>query len=429
MEKKFVIPSDGLKLFSLFFFFSLALFSQVGIGNPDPKSALDVNGAISLREGPALNLTNNDNVNIDLGATVYSLYRIIGPTSDFKILTFNTPPGVSANNGQLLTLINTTPHKMTIVHNQGSGGELQRRIYCPNGQDFDVEGQNASITLQYNTLLERWVVNSHTDIGGYGKNVQNKIGVTDINTNSNAASDMADMNITFTPKHAKVFVNFSASGTMDKDDGLNSQAFATFELTKDGTTIAGATTLASDRTYNLVETSSSSTPSICDEMYYDSGGATGPYGNSENITRTFTPTNAGEKISVEFLTFNTEYGYDGLLIYDGPSVSSPLIPSGFVHTFANHAPDNAWTGPGTGTSAHTAAGRVFTSTHSTGALTFRFISDGSVTYPGWEGCVTSGIAPPNPCAEMFVLKCFMIEVVLQGIIQMMIFSLAFIHQQ
>lgn len=402
MGNKSVIAWGGLNLFAFFFFFSFALFAQVGIGTTDPKSALDVNGALSLREGPALILTNNDNVNIDLGATIYSVYRILGPTNDFKILSFNTPSGVSANNGQLLTLINTTPHKMTIVHNQGSGGEQQRRIYCPSGQDFDLEGENSTITLQYNSLLERWVINSHTDIGGYGKNMHNKVGTSDIDTNSDTASDMADMDVTFTPKHSTVFVNFTASGTMDEGGGLAAQGFANFELKKDGITIAGATTLASDRSYEPIETSSSSIPSNCREMFYDSGGATNDYGYSENTTWTYTPTVAGEKISVEFLTFNTEYGYDGLMIYDGPNISSPIIPSGFVHTYANHAPDNAWTGPGIGSSAHTAAGRVFTSTHSSGALTFRFISDGSVNYPGWEGCVTLGDPPPpDPCLEMF----------------------------
>lgn len=374
-------------------------YSQVGIGNTDPKSALDVSGALSLREGPALLLTNN-NENIELGTTIYSIYRVTGPTGDFNILSFNTPEGISANDGQLLTLINTTPFKMTLVHDVGSVGNPQRRIYCPNGGNLVLEGQNATVTLQYNTFLERWVVNGSTDVGGYGKNVNSKIGATDINTDSPDASDMTDMDITFTPKHATVFVNFSASGTMDKGVGLDAQAFANFELVKDGTTIAGATTLASDRSYTPIETSSSSTPSDCREMFYDIGGPGGDYATNENRTWTFTPTNPGDKITVEFRSFNTEYGYDGLMIYNGPNTSSPIISSGFVQgTYPT--PSGAWTGPGIGSSAHTAAGRSFTSTHSGGALTFRFVSDGSVTYPGWEACVISGDPPPDPCRERF----------------------------
>src|SRR5690554_897353 len=163
-------------------------YSQVGIGNTDPKSALDVSGALSLREGPALLLTNN-NENIELGTTIYSIYRVTGPTGDFNILSFNTPEGISANDGQLLTLINTTPFKMTLVHDDGSVGNPQRRIYCPNGLNLVLEGQNATVTLQYNTFLERWVVNGSTDVGGYGKNVNSKIGATDINTDSPDASD------------------------------------------------------------------------------------------------------------------------------------------------------------------------------------------------------------------------------------------------
>src|SRR5690606_15392460 len=173
-----------------------------------------VSGALSLREGPALSIGNG--ININLGATIYSQYRITDPMVDFNILTFLTANGVSAADGQLLTLINTTPYKMTLVHNQGSNSNPQRRIYCPNGFDLVLEGQNSSVSLQYNTNLQRWIVVGYSDMGGYGRNVYSSIGTTDINTNSPAFSNMADMSITFTPKHSTVYVNFSASGTMDK---------------------------------------------------------------------------------------------------------------------------------------------------------------------------------------------------------------------
>ncbi|QAA81278.1 hypothetical protein EI546_05850 [Aequorivita sp. H23M31] len=397
MEKNYF--SRGFTFYGGLFFlvFSFSGLAQVGIGNTDPKSSLDVSGAISLREGPALVLANNDNEDIDLGPTVFSIYRITGPTNNFNIQSFNTPIGVSASDGQMLTLDNTTSYKMTIVHDSGSAGELQRRIFCPNGEDLELEGENTVVTLQYNILLQRWIVNGSTDVGGYGKNVNSKVGVSDISTNSSTAEDMADMEIVFTPKHETIFVNFSASGTMDKGDAMNAQAYANFELVKNGVTMAGATTLASDRGYIPVETTSSSTPYDCREMFYDSGGPTSNYGHNEDDTHSFLPSNPGERISVEFITFNVENGWDGLMIYDGPTTSSPIISSGFIPESYHPRPAGAWTGTG----AFSPAGRVFTSTHSSGALTFRFLSDSSLTYFGWEACVTSGTEPPNPCREMF----------------------------
>ena len=379
------------------------LYSQVGIGNTDPKSSLDVSGALSLREGPALVLLNNNNENINLGTTVFSTYRITGPTNNFNILSFNTPEGVAANDGQILTLINTTTHKMTLVHNDGSPSNLQRRIFCPNGKNLVVEGQNASVTLIYNSSVQRWVVMSHTDTGGYGKNIQSKVGITDIETDVSTAVDMEDMVITFTPKNPKVYVNFSASGTMDKGAGGSAQGFANFELRKDATTVAGITTLASDRSFIDMDTGPCGNES-CEEMFYDNGGPNGNY-NNHNFTdiTTFTPpVGSGQKTSVYFISFNTEARYDGLMVYDGPNDQSPLIPSSYIHTSGNSTtcPTGAWNGPGTsGTSEYSAEGVTFTSTHPTGALHFVFKTDISILGPGWEACVN--YISPTPCREMF----------------------------
>lgn len=128
MKKAYFSKVGIPTFFSFLFLFSFTCFGQVGIGNTDPKSALDVNGALSLREGVALNLINNNNIDINLGTPIYSQYRITGPTANFKILTFLTPNGVSAADGQLLTLINTTNFKMTIVHDQGSSPEVQEEF-------------------------------------------------------------------------------------------------------------------------------------------------------------------------------------------------------------------------------------------------------------------------------------------------------------
>ena len=93
--------------------------------------------------------------------------------------------------------------------------------------------------------------------------------------------------------------------------------------------------------------------------------------------------------------------YDGLLIYDGPDTSAPLIDSGYTNPGFGSAIDGSWTGEASDTGEpFNAAGETFVSTHPSGALTFRFISDGSVDRAGWEADVTCG---PAPTAEVQVI--------------------------
>ncbi len=109
------------------------------------------------------------------------------------------------------------------------------------------------------------------------------------------------------------------------------------------------------------------TISTCSGTFYDSGGSGSNYANGENITTTFC-SNAGDCISLNFSSFNIENGWDFLYIYDGPTTTSTLI------------------GTYTGT---TSPGTIFSST---GCITLRFTSDGSVTRPGWVAAINC-----NPC--------------------------------
>lgn len=100
--------------------------------------------------------------------------------------------------------------------------------------------------------------------------------------------------------------------------------------------------------------------------FYDSGGEFGNYSNSENITTTILPNSTDERVRVVFNTFNLESCCDRLLIYNGTDTNSPLIGS-----FNNLNTNN----------------RTFISTDISGALTFVFITDGSVTRSGWDANV------------------------------------------
>ncbi|CAA7386888.1 T9SS type A sorting domain-containing protein [Chryseobacterium fistulae] len=96
----------------------------------------------------------------------------------------------------------------------------------------------------------------------------------------------------------------------------------------------------------------------------DSGGDFGNYGNNEILIKTFYPT-SGSSLTLMFTDFALEKDYDYMYIYNGPSTSSPLFSNG------NEVTGNAIPGP-------------YTSTHSTGAITIKFVSDTDVTDAGWK---------------------------------------------
>ena len=126
------------------------------------------------------------------------------------------------------------------------------------------------------------------------------------------------------------------------------------------------------------------TQPACGGKFYDTGGPAGDYDNDENITNTITP-NAGELVTVTFTSFNVEETWDALYVYDGPDTSAPLISSGNPPTNSGFPAGGYYgtTNPG-----------PFVSTHPTGALTFVFRSDNTVTRPGWEADITCALSPP-----------------------------------
>jgi M6 family metalloprotease-like protein len=114
--------------------------------------------------------------------------------------------------------------------------------------------------------------------------------------------------------------------------------------------------------------------STCSSIFYDQGGRTRNYSSRTDFTTTFRAVAAGYPVKAEFFSFDLEPSdiceYDYLNIYDGLSTSSPLI--------GTYCSNNS---PGT-----------IQSTGPSGALTFKFHSDGAVTGTGWEALIScSGI--------------------------------------
>ncbi len=248
MQKKHLTISFFLLLFLLVF--SSTFYAQVGIGTVSPTTTLDVNGAISLREGNELILASGTNIDVSLGTQPYSIYRITGPTGNFAI---GSIVPVSRSDGQLLTLENTTDHTLTMLHNTRLGGV--NNIYCPGERDITLLGRYATIMLQYNASLSRWIVLNYAD-NRYGDNIQNAVGTTDISTTSTSPVDMDQMSITFTPNHETIYVTFSAAGHMPGFEQPN-QVYSEFRLvnvTAGNTVLAGTNTLVTDEDDDIVGT-------------------------------------------------------------------------------------------------------------------------------------------------------------------------------
>jgi gliding motility-associated-like protein len=129
-------------------------------------------------------------------------------------------------------------------------------------------------------------------------------------------------------------------------------------------------------------------PPICGGNFIDSGGLTGNYANNSDLTTTICPTNPGDVVTVTFTSFNTQATFDGLYIFNGNSITAPLMSSG----------NPAGTAPLTTPGAYWGTTNIgsFTSTAANGCLTFRFQSNATTVAAGWVANVTCAPAPVCP---------------------------------
>ncbi|WP_299122234.1 choice-of-anchor L domain-containing protein, partial [uncultured Winogradskyella sp.] len=115
------------------------------------------------------------------------------------------------------------------------------------------------------------------------------------------------------------------------------------------------------------------------DIFYDSGGEFGNYGNNENLVTTICPQNADEFIILNFTQFTTQLGAqpDVMNIYDGEDTSASLIGS--------------YQGTASPGMVSASAGNV------SGCLTIEFISNDSGNINGWE----AEILCATPCQAIF----------------------------
>ena len=112
----------------------------------------------------------------------------------------------------------------------------------------------------------------------------------------------------------------------------------------------------------------------CGGIFYDNGGASGNYSNNQILTYTICTSQPLNQLVITFTSFNLESGNDFLYIHNGANSSAPLL--GMYTGTVN---------PG-----------IFTSAN--GCLTFVFISNSSITAPGWAANISCNSTAPPPCS-------------------------------
>ncbi len=118
----------------------------------------------------------------------------------------------------------------------------------------------------------------------------------------------------------------------------------------------------------------------CGATFTDSGGTGGDFGMDDNATTTIYPANAGDRIKLNFLSFDASWG--GFSIYDGIDLNAPLI--------------GTWNGTNS-------PGQVL-ALNAAGALTVHFEGPGWETRPGWEAYI-SCYAPVTDDFVALALNC------------------------
>ena len=139
-------------------------------------------------------------------------------------------------------------------------------------------------------------------------------------------------------------------------------------------------------------------PPVCGGIFVDAGGSNGDYpAGVTDVTTVICPTLPTDVVTVTFSMFNTEGTYDGLYVFDGNSITAPMIPSANAGGNVPGGVAGSFWGELTGANLP----GPFTSTSNDGCLTFRFRTDGGGVRPGWRANVTCSPAPN--CRRPFAL--------------------------
>ena len=337
---------------------------NVSLKNVGVQQATAVNATLSTTS-PYVTITDNTELfgNIDPNATVTKTdaftYTVANNVPDQTVVSFAIAATSGANTWNSSFSITAQAPVLTIgamtVQDNGAG--------CNNNGILD-PGETANILIANSNTGHSSISNllGTLAIQGASTFLTINTATSSVATLAAGASANTTFNVTAsasTPIGTPVSLLYTLSGGASSQYTANSP----FQLV-----------IGLIPTYNM----SNGSQTTCVGNFYDSGGSSGTYNNNENFTMTFTPGTAGAKIKASFLSFATESGYDYLYIYDGPNTSSTQVAG---------SPFHGSTSPGTITAS---AGNA------TGALTFKFTSDVSLTYAGWSATIQCQGGGPIP---------------------------------
>jgi len=112
------------------------------------------------------------------------------------------------------------------------------------------------------------------------------------------------------------------------------------------------------------------------DQFFDSGGEFGPYGSNENFVTTICPSEAGEFIILDFISFSTQLNLDAMTLYDGDDITAPVI--------------------GTYSGANSPQQVVASETNTSGCITIQWVSNGTGTTTGWVADIFCAV----PCQDI-----------------------------
>ena len=216
---------------------------NVGIRDNDPNATLNVVGPV--RASDAAN--ESEYIEMDHGGS----NAFINWTGDGNL-------NFREGNGNLMTLESTSgnlglgttnPNQLLHLNDLSGGLETIRVEDLEPGGEGDYS-QNSGGNMQTNTTNNRAVyVDGSGDMTAryvYGDNIQSVVGTTNTSTSSTSWSNVAQLTITFTPRHSVVFVTFSISGSAQLGN-TNRSYWLLARLQKDGVVQKGTGTVTTDR--------------------------------------------------------------------------------------------------------------------------------------------------------------------------------------
>ena len=167
-------------------------------------------------------------------------------------------------------------------------------------------------------------------------------------------NDATNYTIQIRVKGTTTWSNYTSTVNSYTASGLQTGTY--YEWQVSATCASGTSNYSSLAKFKTLNSATNTTD--CNGTYTDTGGSSANYTNNEHATYTIAPLYA-TSLSVTFNSFGLEANFDYMYIYNGTSTSAPLLG---VYTGTNT--------PGTFTA-------------NSGAVTFRFFSDGATVSWGW----------------------------------------------